>query len=136
MQIKSNYTNFSQNISFKGKLILNGNYTREIHNAFYENPVLRDLAQREFDIIGKIKTRVISSKREAILEGRDVDDIVYKFSLYAKKSCKSFLAKLFGLFSHKKPEMRAYRNSCSEKTIINYIKNLKDKEYIEKCLGI
>ena len=136
MKISSNYTSFSQNISFEGKLLLNGNYTREIRNAFYENSVLRNLAKSEYDIIGEIKTRVISSKREAYREGRDLGDIVYKFSLYAQKPCKGFLAKLFGLFLSKKSEMQAYQKSCSESTIIKYIKNLTDEEYIKNCLGI
>ena len=129
--------NYYQNTSFKGTLLLKGNCTKKIRDAFYGNTVLNQLAEGKYDIIGRIKSRIVSSQREAILEGRDVGDKVYKFSLSAQPARKGFLSKLLDLlFSSGQKEMKAYQQACSEESIIGYIKRLKDKVYIAKCLGI
>ena len=133
MKIQSNYT---KNASFNGRLILNGDYTKMIKKAFFENQAMQNLAKGDYDIIGNVRSRVISRQAEAYREGREVGDVVYKFTLTAKKSAKTFLGKILRLFSKKHPTIKAYRSSCSEESLSLFIRKMENEEAIKAELNI
>ena len=133
MKITPNYT---KNASFKGRLILKGNYTKMIKKAFFENQTMQNLAKGDYDIIGIVRSRVIYRKSEAYREGREVGDVVYKFTLTAKKSAKTFLEKILRPFSKKHPTIKAYRSSCSEESLSLFIRKLENESAIKAELNI